>query len=86
MTLGDAGDRSGDLPAIRVGAARGIVPRSQDAVPGSAERFGDIPGVVAAAVGFDGVDATDALGITDLRNRLGELQRDRDLGLAAARP
>ena len=83
MTLGDAGDRSGELPAIRVGAARGIVPRAQDAVPGSAERFGDIPGVIAAAVGFDGVDATDALGITDLRNRLGELQRDRDLGLAA---
>ena len=30
--------------------------------------------------------ATDALGITDLRNRLGELQRDRDLGLAAGEP
>lgn len=84
MTLGDAGDRSGELPPIRVGAARGILPRAQDAVPGKESRFSDIPGVVAAATGFDGVDATDPLGIGDLRRRLSELQRDRDLGLGAA--
>ena len=83
MTLGDAGERSNELPPIRVGAARGIVPGAADAVPGIEARFTEIPGVIAAAVGFDGVDATDALGIIDLRQQLTELQRNPDLGLAA---
>lgn len=83
MTLADAGARSSDLPPVQIGAARGIVRRAADVVPGPEQRFGAIPGVVAAAVERNNVDATDALEVDDLRRRLGDLQRNPDLGLTA---
>ena len=85
FTLADGGTRgvSGGLPPIQVGAARGVIGHSGSIVPGARERFSDIPGVVAAAVRTDGVDATDPLGIQDLRFQLHELQASPDHGLAA---
>lgn len=85
FTLGDAGTRggSGRLQPVMVGAARGIVPDAGSIVPGPADRFSRVPGVLAAAIGTDGVDATDPLGITDLRRHLSELQADPNNGLLA---
>lgn len=85
FALADAGIRGGQdgLHPPRVGAARGAVHDAACIVPGPAERFTKIPGVVAAAVRIDGVDGTDVLGIADLRSRLAELQADPDLALAA---
>lgn len=83
LTLSDAGMRATDLPPVMVGAARGIIRRAADVVPGPAQRFTAIPGVVAAAVERNDVDATDPLEIEDLRTRLVDLQRRPDLGLTA---
>lgn len=83
LTLADAGTRSSDLPPIQVGSARAIIAAADDVVPGPTSRFTAIPGVIAAAVQSDGVDATDPLGIRDLRARLSELERTPDQGLAA---
>ncbi|NDK90760.1 hypothetical protein GYA93_14385 [Gordonia desulfuricans] len=83
MTLADAGNRTSDLPPVPVGAAVGIVHEAAGVVPGPGERFTAIPGVIGAATEIDGVDAVDALGVEDLRRRLGDLQRDPHNGLAA---
>lgn len=83
MTLADAGTRSADLPPVQVGTARGVVREAAAVVPGRTERFSDIPGVIGAAVEADGVDAVDVLGVRDLSNRLTDLQRDPNQGLAA---
>ena len=83
MTLGDAGARSAELPPIQIGAGRGILIRAADIVPGPAQRFTAIPGVVAAAVELDGVDATDPLGIQILRYKLADLERIPERGLQA---
>lgn len=77
MTLADAGARSSDLPPVQIGVNRGIVPRSADIVPGPADRFASVPGIVAASVEVDSVDATDALGIDVLRAKLRELEREK---------
>ncbi|MFT3660657.1 MAG: hypothetical protein QM809_04485 [Gordonia sp. (in: high G+C Gram-positive bacteria)] len=85
FTLADAGVRGGHdgLHPPSVGAARGAINDAAAIVPGPAERFTAIPGVVAAAVRMDGVDGTDMLGVADLRSRLSALQADPDLALAA---
>ncbi|NMO00158.1 hypothetical protein HH308_02890 [Gordonia sp. TBRC 11910] len=83
LTLADAGMRTSDLPPIQVGSARGIIGAADDLVPGPSSRFTAIPGVIAAAVQSDGVDATDPLGIRELRQRLSEVERTPDQGLAA---
>lgn len=83
LTLADAGARTADLPPVQVGAARGVIRRSAEVVPGPGDRFTNLPGVVAAAVESDGVDATNVLGTADLRSSLNDLQRDPMHGLAA---
>jgi hypothetical protein len=83
FTLADAGQRSVDLPPIKMGPMRAVVSGVADLVPGPAERFSALPGPVAAAVQTAGVDAADPLGIADLQNRLGELQGHADLALPA---
>ncbi|GAB19901.1 hypothetical protein GOEFS_096_00780 [Gordonia effusa NBRC 100432] len=83
LTLADAGTRTSDLPPIQVGPARAIIGTADDLVPGPASRFTAIPGVIAAAVQSDGVDATDPLGIRDLRQRLSDHERTSDQGLSA---
>lgn len=83
LTLADAGNRSSDLPPVQVGAARGVVREAAAIVPGPADRFTDIPGVIGAATDTPGVDAVDALGIGDLQSRLTDLQRDPNHGLTA---
>ncbi|TRW86209.1 hypothetical protein FK535_06980 [Mycolicibacterium sp. 018/SC-01/001] len=77
MTLGDAGARSTDLPPVQIGVNRGIIVTSADIVPGPADRFTDVPGIIAASVQIDSVDATDPLGTDDLRDRLRELEREK---------
>lgn len=83
LTLADAGARTPELPPVQVGVNRGVVGRAAEVMPGPTERFRDIPGVVAASVVVDSVDATDRLGIIRLRNQLVELERDPDTGLQA---
>ncbi|GAC80388.1 hypothetical protein SAMN04488550_0251 [Gordonia malaquae] len=85
FTLADAGSRGAGkgLNPIPVGAARGVVTSSSSIVPGPRERFVISNGGVAAAVRTGSVDATDPLGIGDLRARLTELQSSPDLGLQA---
>lgn len=85
LTLADGGARSADLPPVQVGANRGIVGRSRDVVPGPAQRFTRLPGIVGATVGIDGVDATDALGIMQLRQKLAEQEQNANLGVEARR-
>lgn len=85
LTLADAGSRSPDLPPVQVGAGRGILRRASDAVPGSVDGFDRIPGIVAATVGVHSVDATDTLGIRELRDKLGALDQDPNVGLEARR-
>ena len=87
LTLADAGSRGGNaagLPPIAVGAAHGIIADAGAIVPGPDDRFNAIPGIVAAAVRMDGVDATDPLDIHFLRGRLAALQANADVGLAAS--
>lgn len=83
MTLADAGVRSGDLPPVQIGPNRGIVAQAADIVPGPAQRFNEIPGVIAASIEHDGVDSTDPLGIAALRYKLGDLERTPEHGLQA---
>lgn len=83
MTLADAGARGGDLPPVQVGSNRGVLADAATVVPGRAQRFTDIPGAIAASVRTDGVDATDPLGIINLRHKLGELERTPENGLQA---
>lgn len=83
LTLADAGNRSSDLPPVPVGSARGVVRNAADVVPGPADRFTAIPGVIGAAIATDGVDAVDVLGVADLASHLGDLQRDPTHGLSA---
>lgn len=83
LTLADAGARSPELAPVQIGVNRGVVARAADVVPGPTERFRDIPGVVAASVEVDSLDATDPLGTNRLRNHLTELERDPDTGLQA---
>ncbi|KXF52783.1 hypothetical protein AXA44_09415 [Rhodococcus sp. SC4] len=85
LTLADAGARSADLPPVQVGASRGILRGASDAVPGPSDRFDQIPGIVAATVGTHSVDATDTLGIRELRDKLGALDQDPNIGLEARR-
>lgn len=83
MTLADAGVRSTDLPPVQIGANRGIVAHAADIVPGPAQRFTEIPGLIAAAVERDGVDCTDPLGIITLRHKLIDLERTPEHGIQA---
>ncbi len=83
LTLADAGSRESSLPPIQVGSARAVVADANQIVPGPAERFTAIPGVIAAALHSDGVDATNPLGVRDLGNRLVDLERDPDHGVQA---
>jgi hypothetical protein len=83
LTLADAGARSGELPPVQIGVNRGIFRRAADVVPGPRERFTDIPGEVAANIQAGSVDATDPLGAISLRNKLAELERNPEHGLAA---
>ncbi|PXW31296.1 UNVERIFIED_CONTAM: hypothetical protein DES50_10562 [Williamsia faeni] len=85
LTLADGGARSAELAPVQVGANRGVISRSADVIPGPAQRFTQLPGVVGATVGVDGVDATDALGIIQLRQKLAELEQNSNLGLDARR-
>lgn len=83
LTLADGGARSPELPPVQIGVSRGVIRTATDVVPGPDQRFDDIPGVVAASVEVDSVDATDRLGIIRLRNQLTELERDPATGLRA---
>ncbi|CAM3120737.1 hypothetical protein DFJ75_3456 [Williamsia muralis] len=85
LTLADGGARSADLTPVQVGANRGIISRSADVVPGPAQRFTRLSGIVGATIGVDGVDATDALGIMQLRQMLSEQEQNANFGLEARR-
>ncbi|MDJ0362439.1 hypothetical protein [Rhodococcus sp. H29-C3] len=85
MTLADGGARSAELPPVQIGASRGVLRRASDVVPGPAEQFDRIPGVVAATVEVDSVDATDVIGASQLRSRLSEFDQDASLGIEARR-
>lgn len=85
MTLADGGARSAELPPVQIGASRGVLRRAADVIPGPAERFDRVPGIVAATIEVDGVDATDVIGANQLRGKLGELDQDAALGLEARR-
>lgn len=77
MTLADAGARSPELPPVQIGVNRGVVAKSAHIVPGPADRFANVPGIVAASVEVDSVDATDALGIEVLQYKLSDLEREK---------
>lgn len=77
MTLADAGARSSELPPVQIGVNRGVIPKAADIVPGPADRFASVPGIVAASVEVDSVDATDALGIEVLQLKLSALEREK---------
>lgn len=77
MTLADGGTRGNELPPVQIGVNRGVVQRAASVVPGPAERFSNIPGVIRASVETDGVDPTDTLGIDALRLSLREVERDK---------
>lgn len=83
MTLADAGARSNDLPPVQVGANRGVLGQAAKVVPGPAQRFTAIPGVVAASVQIAGVDATDPLGVVNLRHKLSDLEGTTEHGRQA---
>lgn len=85
LTLADAGQRSQGLPPVQVGAHRGVIRAAGDIVPGRAQRFTDVPGIIAANTGVSGLDAHDVLAISDFRNQLRELEPDQVLGLEARR-
>lgn len=85
MTLADGGARSADLPPVQIGASRGVLRRASDVVPGPAQQFDRIPGVVAATVEVNSVDATDVIGAHQLRTQLSELDQDASLGIEARR-
>lgn len=85
LTLSDGGARSSELAPVQVGASRGVLRRAADAIPGPADRFDRIPGIIAATVEVQSVDATDVLGIQHLQAKLQELDQDPNLGLEARR-
>ncbi|MFG1929943.1 hypothetical protein ACGFK1_04720 [Mycobacterium sp. NPDC048908] len=83
MTLADAGVRSAELPPVQIGVNRGIIGRAAEVVPGPSEKFTDIPGIIAANVEVDSLDATDPLGLMSLRHKLTDLERTPEHGLQA---
>ncbi|MFE4503862.1 magnesium transporter [Rhodococcus sp. NPDC056743] len=85
LTLADAGERSQGLPPVQVGANRAVIRIAGDIVPGKAQRFTDVPGIIAASTGVSGLDAHDVLAISDFRAQLRELEQDQVLGLEARR-
>lgn len=85
LTLCDGGARSPNMPAVQIGPDRGVLRSGADCVPPSTERFAELPGHLAAAVGVPSVQATDVLGIYALEQRLQHSQRDPALALDAGR-
>ncbi|OYD71417.1 hypothetical protein [Rhodococcus sp. OK302] len=85
LTLADAGERSQGLPPVQVGANRAVIRIAGDIVPGKAQRFTDVPGIIAASTGVSGLDAHDVMAISDFRAQLRELEQDQVLGLEARR-
>lgn len=85
LTLSDAGERSAGLPPVQVGAHRGVLRSASDVIPGAADRFTEVPGIIAATLGVDSVEPTDVLGINDFQTRLRGLEHDPALGLEARR-
>lgn len=85
LTLCDGGARSPNMPAVQIGPDRGVLRSGADCVPASTERFDEMPGHLAAAVGVPSVPATDVLGIYALEQRLQHCQRDPALALDAGR-
>ncbi|MGW0024695.1 magnesium transporter [Rhodococcus sp. NPDC003383] len=85
LTLADASERSPGLPPIQVGAHRAVFRSASDIVPGPADDFTDIPGVVSATVHTHAVEASDVLGIAEMCDRLRGLEQDPVIGLDARR-
>ena len=83
LTLGDAGSRPAALPPVQVGPNRAILGRARDIVPGPAQRFNEIPAVIAATLQQEPVDATDLLGIQTLRAKLADLEQSPKRGVQA---
>lgn len=85
LTLADASERSPYLPAAQVGAHRAVLRSASDVVPGPADQFADIPGIVSATLDVHAVDPADVLGINEIRDQLRGLEQDPALGLEARR-
>lgn len=85
LTLADASERSPGLPPIQVGAHRAVLRSASDIVPGPADDFTDIPGVVSATVHTHAVEASDVLGVAEMCDRLRGLEQDPVIGLDARR-
>lgn len=85
MTLADGGQRDATLPAVQVGATRGVLRDVADCVPAADKDFTDIPGYVAASVGISRVEAADVLGAQDLAERLEHLSQDPAVALEVDR-
>ncbi|BCN58340.1 magnesium transporter [Prescottella equi] len=85
LTLADAGERSPDLPPVQVGAHAAVLRSATDVVPGPADRFTEIPGIVSATIDVHAVDAADVLGISEFSEKLSALEADPTLGLEVRR-
>lgn len=79
LTLCDAGDRGQDLPPTQIGASRGVLRSTADAVASTHDAF-RVPDSVAPMVETSSVAATDPLGVEDLQRRLTEAERDTGIG------
>ncbi|WP_407441018.1 magnesium transporter [Rhodococcus sp. (in: high G+C Gram-positive bacteria)] len=85
LTLADARERSAGLPPVQVGAHRAVLRSASDIVPGPADDFDDIPGVVSATLHAHTVEAPDILGLDEFREQLRGLEQDPVIGLDARR-
>lgn len=85
LTLADARERSAGLPPVQVGAHRAVLRSASDIVPGPADDFDDIPGVVSATLHAHTVEAPDILGVEEFRDQLRGLEQDPVIGLDARR-
>lgn len=79
LTLCDAGDRAQGLPPIQIGASRGVLRSTADAVASEHDAF-RVPDSVAPMVETRSVAASDPLGIEDLQRKLLEAERDAGVG------
>lgn len=79
LTLCDAGDRAVGLPPIQIGASRGVLRSTADAVAGDDDAF-PVPDSVAPLVESRLVAASDPMGVEDLQRRLQQAAGDTGVG------
>jgi hypothetical protein len=85
LTLADGGRRSAGMEPVSVGGAIGVLRRSADVVPSSADAFTAIPASLAAVIGVSQIAGADVMGVEDVKTQLERTFGDQAAGTEARR-